>query len=500
VDERGFWAIIEASRPATRGDQEGQLAALREALSQLPPEKIAGFEIAFRTAHDRAFNWDLWAAAYVIRGGCGDDCFDYFRNWLISQGHDRYERTISDPDSLVEMALDPYDTSFEEIAYLADQVYEELTGSEIEWASADLGAHDEGEPWEETEEELRKRVPKLFAKYWDTASRTETSSEVPEKAKQFFGPWPPLVLPGFWGKRANLSLNALSPDHMPDLVRIVEEEEVVEFYMDLAGLVVETDLSFLEEFPTIRSVILRNSALKDISPLSRLPWLYHLELQSNCATALDFTGLEDLCWLAVEWRKGLESLFDVSWLRVLQLRDCPWRSSRQLGRLAGLKALELYWCGFRELTALAQLSELTGLRLCVARAFDRYEDLARIPSLRRLELDGMQVTERGLGDLVPIQGLTHLGLHGYNGDDGEDRSIPTLKPLLDLPNLEYVSLYNSEVTDRDLTPLLEHPNIEKVYFDPRPTEGYHPGGYDHFVDLGKMTEHVGVWIPPWGEG
>ena len=31
---------------------------------------------------------DLWAAAYLINGGCSDEGFDHFRGWLIAHGRD----------------------------------------------------------------------------------------------------------------------------------------------------------------------------------------------------------------------------------------------------------------------------------------------------------------------------------------------------------------------------------------------------------------------------
>jgi hypothetical protein len=33
------------------------------------------------TLMDRSYRNDLWAAGYLINGGCSDDGFDYFRGW-----------------------------------------------------------------------------------------------------------------------------------------------------------------------------------------------------------------------------------------------------------------------------------------------------------------------------------------------------------------------------------------------------------------------------------
>lgn len=42
----------------------------------------------------------LWAAAYLINGGCSDDGFDYFRGWLVLQGRAVFERVVVEPDEL----------------------------------------------------------------------------------------------------------------------------------------------------------------------------------------------------------------------------------------------------------------------------------------------------------------------------------------------------------------------------------------------------------------
>ena len=47
---------------------------------------------------------DLWAAAYLINGGCSDEGFDAFRGWLIAHGREIVARSVKSPDSLAEMA------------------------------------------------------------------------------------------------------------------------------------------------------------------------------------------------------------------------------------------------------------------------------------------------------------------------------------------------------------------------------------------------------------
>ena len=46
-----------------------------------------------------AYRTDVWALAYLLRGGCSDDSLDAFRGWLILQGRKVFEATLADPDS-----------------------------------------------------------------------------------------------------------------------------------------------------------------------------------------------------------------------------------------------------------------------------------------------------------------------------------------------------------------------------------------------------------------
>jgi hypothetical protein len=71
--------------------------------------------VLFEGLQDASYRWDLWAAGYLINGGCSDDGFDYFRGWLITQGRQIWEAAIADPDSLADVALDA-DASCEAMA------------------------------------------------------------------------------------------------------------------------------------------------------------------------------------------------------------------------------------------------------------------------------------------------------------------------------------------------------------------------------------------------
>src|SRR6266567_1831314 len=127
-----FWAIVEETRdgfdPSLRdGNMDRQVQRFTESLGGLPPDEILQLARIFRERMNEAYRHDLWAAAYVIAGGCSDDWFMNFRSWLISMGRKAYEAAIRDPEALVDIADAPgvEDVFFEEFQYIPRQVYEE---------------------------------------------------------------------------------------------------------------------------------------------------------------------------------------------------------------------------------------------------------------------------------------------------------------------------------------------------------------------------------------
>jgi hypothetical protein len=167
-----FWQIIEASRAGSRGNKDAQVAALTTQLAELTPADVAEFERLFEEQANRAYHWDLWGAAYVIRGGCSDDSFADFRDWLISMGREVFERALQDADSLADLALGSNgdeETCFEELAYVAAQVYQEQTGEEMPDTDIKSPSQPAGEEWAEETAILAQRFPRLWAKYgWET--------------------------------------------------------------------------------------------------------------------------------------------------------------------------------------------------------------------------------------------------------------------------------------------------------------------------------------------
>ena len=133
LDERGiFWRLIELSRKGSEGDLYVQLDNLRHRLVKLSEEELRSFDRVFWELMDESYRADLWGAAYIIKGGCSDDSFDYFRAWLIMQGQQAYTEALRNPDGLAPRARRGQEVGdefeFEDVLSIASEIYETKTG------------------------------------------------------------------------------------------------------------------------------------------------------------------------------------------------------------------------------------------------------------------------------------------------------------------------------------------------------------------------------------
>jgi len=161
MDESRFWKLIDAVK-SQAGDNEGaRPSILRTALAALPAIEIQAFQRIYDQAIAHAKRWDLWGAAYLMNGGCSDDGFRYFRDWLISEGCDVYQRALADPDSLADVPVRD-DAELESFGYAALEAYAEHTDKELERDFSDELTAPEGREWDE--DELPALLPRLAAK------------------------------------------------------------------------------------------------------------------------------------------------------------------------------------------------------------------------------------------------------------------------------------------------------------------------------------------------
>jgi hypothetical protein len=158
-----FWNIVEKVHRTANGNMDKKCALLDAELRRLPLEEVRSFHAHFDECEDRAYSWDLWAAAYIIGGGCGDDGFSDFRSTLISMGRGIFEQALANPESLADIDYDSETAQFEGYQYVPNTVESDLSGGQPSPRSRPHPAKPSGTPWDEAK--VAERYPKLAEKY-----------------------------------------------------------------------------------------------------------------------------------------------------------------------------------------------------------------------------------------------------------------------------------------------------------------------------------------------
>ncbi|MEM7281915.1 MAG: DUF4240 domain-containing protein [Pseudomonadota bacterium] len=161
MNEDRFWSLVESAKSAAKSthDRPNELLPLLEDLS---PAELEQFDAIYMKQLNRSYTWSLWGAAYVMNGGCSDDCFDYFRDWLISEGRQTFDAALAEPDTLAELPR-VYGAELELFRYVHFELYEKKVGKMLEPNYEGAPLDPAGEPWDE--DEVYALFPKLARIY-----------------------------------------------------------------------------------------------------------------------------------------------------------------------------------------------------------------------------------------------------------------------------------------------------------------------------------------------
>lgn len=160
MDSDKFWEIIATSKANSSGDYEKQQTELEKELLKLTAIEILEFDNKFRTLRGEVYNWDFWAAAYIINGGCSDDCFSDFRGWLIGQGESTFENAVKDISTLTQLES-TNDGDWEGLSYVPTDAYEKKTGNDMPQGIRE-NIDITGVEWDEEGDDLQNKYPGLW--------------------------------------------------------------------------------------------------------------------------------------------------------------------------------------------------------------------------------------------------------------------------------------------------------------------------------------------------
>ncbi|MFC3985545.1 MULTISPECIES: DUF4240 domain-containing protein [Streptosporangium] len=179
MDQDDFWATIERARALGGPLHE----ALETVLADMPAEAVVDYSQHYDEHGAALHRWDVWAAAYLIGGGCSDDSFMDFRAGVIAQGRECHRIALTGPDRLADLPLvlagDGEDLFYEDFVYVPANAYRRLTGGDDLFAAQrtrypqPLDEPDMGEDFDfDDPAEMRRRLPRLAALFLDDSPRT----------------------------------------------------------------------------------------------------------------------------------------------------------------------------------------------------------------------------------------------------------------------------------------------------------------------------------------
>ncbi|CAM5516845.1 hypothetical protein SAVIM338S_03874 [Streptomyces avidinii] len=176
MDKKTFWQLIETARAqvgadaGADGDEVAERAA--ELLARYPAPEVAAAQQVLWDLLAESYRAPLWAAAYLINGGCSDDGFDYFRGWLLTQGEAAFTAALADPDSLAghppvrAAAAGGESLEGEDALSIAWTAYESATGRELPSDSFTISYPPLDPSWDfdfDDTAEISARLPRLSA-------------------------------------------------------------------------------------------------------------------------------------------------------------------------------------------------------------------------------------------------------------------------------------------------------------------------------------------------
>ncbi len=184
MDTSSFWKIIDYGFERGNFNNKTKAQAILEQLTKLTPEQIQEFEIIFQAMNKKATTQGVYAAQILIEQGSSDDRFYYFRCWLISLGEYNFNQTIKNADHLATLDIPineqygEYYCQFEELIPMADNAYEIVTKKDplTDYTFPRPNAEKLGLFYDSSaliymtdpdwsDDEIRKRLPKLYSKY-----------------------------------------------------------------------------------------------------------------------------------------------------------------------------------------------------------------------------------------------------------------------------------------------------------------------------------------------
>lgn len=173
MNDNEFWQFVAGCGASPSADADAFVTAWKAAIRNLSPDELIALNAALARTLRRAYTWDVRGVAYIMNGGCSDDDFLYFRQWLVSRGRAFFDTIVETTDELASLMPSNVHSPFEisELDLVLGDVWEEKTG--IDQFDTEKGFPDErvdldelhGSKWKEDTASMAQRFPKCWARF-----------------------------------------------------------------------------------------------------------------------------------------------------------------------------------------------------------------------------------------------------------------------------------------------------------------------------------------------
>ena len=155
INEKQFWILIDNCKKNAI-TASTFLNSLRNSLEQLKGKEILKFNNLVTDKINQLNNYELWAMAYLILGGCSDDMFDYFKMWIICQGKELYQAALEGAEPFVNVVIPKWEFQCDELLSIIDDAYFSRENKHLK--SIKLIHFDTDIPWSEN------TIERIFSK------------------------------------------------------------------------------------------------------------------------------------------------------------------------------------------------------------------------------------------------------------------------------------------------------------------------------------------------
>lgn len=237
------------------------------------------------------------------------------------------------------------------------------------------------------------------------------------------------------------------------------------------------DISILSTFTELRALDFDNcSALKDFSPISRLPYLMFLNLSSIKISDLSFlknlTNMEVLILDSVSGmlsEVSLANLDGLTKMKFLCIKNMTLRNLSHFKNMKQLTFLDISGNSIVDLSPLEDLVEIDNLILSNNLGLTNLSPLHKMSKMSKLKINGvgkvkndmgLSTTSMSISDISVIKNMPNLGVFESNNNN----KIKDISPIQYCTKLKEAHFKNCMLLS-DVTPLRFCKSLEELYLD-----------------------------------